>query len=39
MLRGVLASRGGAAKLRGASGDLLLAEVDPNSLLLVGLTA
>jgi len=38
MLRGVLESRGGT-KLRGASGDLWLAELDPNTLLLAGLTA
>jgi len=38
MLRGVLEPRG-AMKLRGASGDLRVAELDPNSLLLAGLTA
>ena len=38
MLRGVLELRG-ATKLQGASGDLWLVELDPNSLLLAGLTA
>ena len=38
ILRGVLEPRG-ATKLRGASGDLCPAELDPNNLLLAGLTA
>lgn len=38
MLRGVLEPRG-ATKLRGASGDLWPAELDPNNLLVAGLTA